>query len=873
MRLAAIFPLLYLMWVLSANAYGQNRANIELGKSASALVELPNKGGYATAFCIKSSGVFVTNRHVVKDLKVGDSIKLVVEPSLKSERIVQSILVRVDPESDLAILRVTKPSEFSMLRIGSSDSLFESTQLTAFGYPFGVLLAVQKDAYPSISVNQGRVTSLRRDLGEIQLIQLDAILNPGNSGGPIINEAGEVVGITSFGMRSAAGVNFAVPSNHLKRLLTEPIVQVNVPSLTDSNFPKVVEADVSPFEGDLIEPTVEFFLTRGEALPQVFPMQPKDGNRYEVILDAKALGRDLGNWIKGKFEFEKGRIETQILNDQISTDEGPVLMSEVSSMQVDDPSKPDVILMILRNGQTRVLSKSTLPKIKIDFGDYPGNLMLSKVTSMQLDELEEVQLDYSIVVKSKGAEIFRKSKDKLPSLKLPSANSMNDLAAKEFANMEQNGPITVLPKMMDARILRPKGMLKIEDKISNVHLAGGGEFLVVCRAESKKVTVVSLVQGTFHGEISLRTEKALVTATKQHIVVADPTAGTIECISLASLKRESMVKLNVQGRIKAISAGYGSQGPLLVSVETETGDKRRSSLVCVDLKPLRIVPMKTMGEDHFVFGNANDTVEMRSSYDGRVYGMWYPSTFPSGVQSVTIHNDTLHFGFQHESPGFALPSADGSHLLTGLLGTLPSDLSMFTASTIVPGSIVPTSHPRLFFVVNGSGEKTDSKQAEIHLGSIGSEETIRHLPEVSVPLFDLKARANLPYEIPIDKRLFFLVEQSLIVTIPDSNDRVVWQSCNLRNEMRTYFFVSSAPPKVFRPGEPFAYKLRVETSEKRLSFKLLNGPPGMQMSTDGLISWDVPTVSSDDKVSVSVLISNDRNQIRDTFSLRKLATP
>ena len=45
----------------------------------------------------------------------------------------------------------------------------------------------------------------------------------------------------------------------------------------------------------------------------------------------------------------------------------------------------------------------------------------------------------------------------------------------------------------------------------------------------------------------------------------------------------------------------------------------------------------------------------------------------------------------------------------------------------------------------------------------------------------------------------------------------------------------------------------------------------MQMSTDGLISWDVPAVGLDDKVSVSVLISNERNQIRDTFSLRKLA--
>src|SRR6266536_424249 len=150
--------------------------SVAKAKKATALTEMmiPGQGkGFGSAFCIDSSGIFVTNAHVTDAARTG-VVTLVVEPGEKAERVVAAKVIRSDKTLDLAILQVSDGGQFEALPLGKSDTLYETLQVKAFGYPFGSALATDQKGYPSISVNVGRISALRKSAGELQLIQIDA---------------------------------------------------------------------------------------------------------------------------------------------------------------------------------------------------------------------------------------------------------------------------------------------------------------------------------------------------------------------------------------------------------------------------------------------------------------------------------------------------------------------------------------------------------------------------------------------------------------------------------------------------------------------------------------------------------------------------
>ena len=91
-------------------------------------------------------------------------------------------------------------------RLGTDDELVETMPLAAFGYPFGRMLAAD-NRYPTVSVNTGTITALRRKGGKLSAIQLDASVNPGNSGGPVVDKKGNLIGIVVSGMVMAGSTS------------------------------------------------------------------------------------------------------------------------------------------------------------------------------------------------------------------------------------------------------------------------------------------------------------------------------------------------------------------------------------------------------------------------------------------------------------------------------------------------------------------------------------------------------------------------------------------------------------------------------------------------------------------------------------------
>ena len=233
-------------------------------KAATALVELRSMGS-GSAVCVSRDGFFVTNHHVVAGAGLGQDVRLVLDPGQKTQRVLEARVVKMDEDNDLALLKATPPPDLVAVPLRTDDQLVETMPLVAFGYPFGRMLAADK-GYPSVSVNTGTITALRRNAGELSKIQLDASVNPGNSGGPVVDKDGKLIGIVESGIVMAR-LNFAIPVSRVREFLSGPALVLREPRLTFSgrNTPRRFEIDAYSFDRRLLDDlSVELALTDSE---------------------------------------------------------------------------------------------------------------------------------------------------------------------------------------------------------------------------------------------------------------------------------------------------------------------------------------------------------------------------------------------------------------------------------------------------------------------------------------------------------------------------------------------------------------------------------------------------------------------------------
>ncbi len=181
------------------------------------------QSGLGSGAFVSADGYIVTNNHVIED---ADELRVV----LFDGREFEAEVVGADPFSDLAVLRVDG-DDFTPLSFGDSDALRVGQWVLAFGSPLSADL--------SNTVTSGIVSSLGRFSGApdprgrttiSNYIQTDAAVNPGNSGGPLVNLRGEIVGINSaIATRTGTynGISFAVPSN-IVRSTVEQIIDSGV---------------------------------------------------------------------------------------------------------------------------------------------------------------------------------------------------------------------------------------------------------------------------------------------------------------------------------------------------------------------------------------------------------------------------------------------------------------------------------------------------------------------------------------------------------------------------------------------------------------------------------------------------------------------
>ena len=165
-----------------------------------------NKVG--TGFIVNGGGLIATNLHVIE----GES-KIRVKLFKDATEYPVITIAGVDRGHDLALIWIQPRKQLPVLHLGDSKAVSAGDQVYAIGNPLGVF---------DNSVTEGLISQVRDLTPDLTILQISAAISPGSSGGPLFNQYGEVVGVTTAIITQGQNINLAVPANYLRPMIKQP---------------------------------------------------------------------------------------------------------------------------------------------------------------------------------------------------------------------------------------------------------------------------------------------------------------------------------------------------------------------------------------------------------------------------------------------------------------------------------------------------------------------------------------------------------------------------------------------------------------------------------------------------------------------------
>lgn len=170
----------------------------------SVVIQIATPYSTGTGFYFKEANLIITNEHVVRGNR-----EAIVEGKSFSKQLVP--VIYTDPKYDLAFLKAPTEIDLPPVELGIHHYFAEGDQVIACGHPFGL----------KFTTTQGIISNTNHEQEGIRYIQHDAALNPGNSGGPLVNNKGQVIGINTFIIQDGDNIGFSLPVLYLNNAIRD----------------------------------------------------------------------------------------------------------------------------------------------------------------------------------------------------------------------------------------------------------------------------------------------------------------------------------------------------------------------------------------------------------------------------------------------------------------------------------------------------------------------------------------------------------------------------------------------------------------------------------------------------------------------------
>lgn len=314
----------------------------------------------ASGFVFDERGYVITNNHVIAEAE-----EIVV--TFMDGREFDADVIGVDPSTDVAVLRIEGAAPFPALSLGDSEKIRVGDWAIAVGNPFGYLQG---------TVTVGVISAVGRADLDIaggtplyqNFIQTDASINFGNSGGPLVNIHGEVVGVNTAINPSGQGIGFAIPMNLAKRIADQLIargrvVRAYLGVYPQELTPEIVEAKgLGPVRGILVgqvvpdAPADRSGLERGDVILSFGGVETGDVSRFRMVVAESEVGTEVDIVYIRNGERRTAKVRLAERPDVAVAREEPAPVESWLGLTVVDPStEPGAVEALGLQGEPGVL--------------------------------------------------------------------------------------------------------------------------------------------------------------------------------------------------------------------------------------------------------------------------------------------------------------------------------------------------------------------------------------------------------------------------------------------------------------------------------------------------------------------------------------
>lgn len=819
-------------------------------KAATAFAVRDDSSG--TAVCVDPRGLFITCNHVVEDrFQDGDEIQLVLHSGEPNQRTLRAFLIGRAQPHDLAVLWAPDAQDLTALPIAPVEGLEAGASVTSFGFPFGRARAEKGGDYPRVRVKTGKIKHLHRRIKRIDVIQLDAFLDPGESGGPILNDKGQVVGIIQSGVRKlsngrsvSTGVSFGVAPIRVTELLHKPgylpIAPRQIPfderstaiEVTIKRIPTFAEVDSGDLKATLIVKASEtdrreYTLKRigDDTFKATAPPMPESTGKLAL---AARLSYEGGT---------RGAVYN-IRDDVFSVNGRELKFSE--ALRIEPGRTPKVFT---RDGRLLFGKLGKLdPKIT-----SPGTGWT------KMEEAEVIEMEATRQIRGHTELEFEVSGPAGQTATLRRQIKLTN--APRF--LYESHAIPALP---EERIVPLPGIA------GRVAYGGAGRFLIAQLTDIDLLAVCDLANASVVGVIPADATHARFAADRSHLVIVDNQARVIQRWDLETLTKNGEAELAFESPVEIALMGHAGDGPLLAITKHRT--------YAFDVSSLKVIALS--GLEHLGTGGAQDADAWVSS-SGRVMSI---ANFTAGPARHAIVHLDLPESKAHIEPytGASIDRDTGGFIRLGQSGEFVWYGSGVAQLPMPPLNADNHRNRQRLVPVDGAPLCLRFRQdhvSPLDICSMQDGDVILRLP--SLPELSFTRYQPDGFRHTMDMRFRIDWNHQRMVTVAADNRRIVIRELDLLAELKRrksdYLFISSTPTVTVEPGGQYRYKPHVHAGRRIVSYTLsdplgrdddrsaYSPPPGMTIDSEGQIAWPAPEKLPAEGVPVELYVRDEAGHV------------